>query len=128
MSRTIFYGPKDVRAIEVRLYLVFFLSYWHCGQLLQWLSILLSISCSDVMFSSCHTDIVVSFFNDCPLCFLFRFQMSCFLPAILTLWSVSSRTAHFAFCFVSVCTFVCFVFLNSCSGFVSVDRCEVSIG
>ena len=23
MSRTIFYGPKDVRAIEVRLYIVF---------------------------------------------------------------------------------------------------------
>ena len=29
MSRTIFYGPKDVRAIEVRLYL-FLISFFFC--------------------------------------------------------------------------------------------------
>ena len=28
MSRTIFYGPKDVRAIEVRLYNHIDLKYW----------------------------------------------------------------------------------------------------
>ena len=40
MSRTIFYGPKDVRAIEVRLYLV-----QHCflPEALVWVMICLQI-------------------------------------------------------------------------------------